>query len=533
MGVLCGIVGKSPGGGALTYIFGTFRLDTERYELSEDGRAVHVEPLVFDLIALFVANAGAVVDRDRMIEAVWGGRIVSEATLSTAVKSARRALGDSGEAQTFIETVRGRGFRFRAPVSVAAPAAAAAPEPAAPDEPGHAQGAPSIAVLPFARIGDAEPHPGIEEALPHEVILALARLRWLFVIARGSSFRFGGPAHDLPEIGRTLGARYAVLGTVEVFGRRITVGVELAETAGGAMIWGERYTGPIDDLPALRGAIVGGVCAALDVQIPLAEARRAEGKAVENLDAWQAFHLGLRQVHLYTQSGNAAAEALFRRAVALDAGFARAHAALSFVHFQNAFLHYRPDRDGEAASARACAERAIGLDPLDPFANFNMGRSHWLLQEIDAALPWLERATAISPSYAQGVYSRALMDTLSGRSAAGFGAAELAIGLSPLDPLLYAMRATKALARSVEGDDAEAARLAEAAARTPGAHVVIAMIAAATHTLAGDEAEARQWTETIRRTRPDANRAHFFECLPIRHAATRERVDAALARRGF
>ena len=119
MGVSWGIVEEIAGRRSVTYIFGAFRLDTDRYELSEDGEAVHVEPLVFDLLALFVANAGAVIDRDRMIETVWGGRIVSEATLSTAVKSARRALGDSGEAQTFIETVRGRGFRFRAPVTVA------------------------------------------------------------------------------------------------------------------------------------------------------------------------------------------------------------------------------------------------------------------------------------------------------------------------------------------------------------------------------------------------------------------------------
>lgn len=521
----------------MTYIFGAFRLDTDRYELSEDGAAVHVEPLVFDLLTLLVANAGAVVDRDRMIETVWNGRIVSEATLSTAVKSARRALGDSGGSQAYIETVRSRGFRFRAPVSVAVPATAADAPPAEP-EPGeaisaHAHGAPSIAVLPFVRRGDAEVHAGIEEALPHEVIVALARLRWLFVIARGSSFRFRGAETDLALVGRTLGARYALLGSVEVYGRRITVGVELAETAGGTVLWGERYDGTLDDVQALRTAIVGGVCAALDVQIPLAEARLAQGRAIENLDAWQAFHLGLRQMHHYTRAGNAAAEALFHRAVTLDPAFARAHAGLSFVHFQNAFLHYKPDREAEVAAARARAEQAVSVDPLDPFANFNMGRSHWLRQDLDQALPWLERATAISPSYAQGVYSRALMDTLSGRSAAGFRAAELAIELSPLDPLLYAMRATKALARLNEGDDAEAARLAEVAARTPGAHVLIAMIAVAAHTLAGDEAEARQWSEAVRRLRPDAGRALFFEGLPIRNGGTRDRVSGALARRGF
>ena len=520
----------------MIYAFGAFRLDTGRYELRDGDSAVHVEPLVFDLLALFAANAGIVVDRDRMIAEVWDGRIVSEATLSTAVKSARRALGDSGEAQTYIETVRGRGFRFRAAVAAAAPAEAAVPAPAAPLPPTggpHAQGAPSIAVLPFVRLGDAETHPGLEEALPHEVILGLARLRWLFVIARGSCFRFRGQGADLAEVGRTLGARYCLLGTVEVYGRRIAVGVELADTAGGGVLWGERYAGTIDDVHALRAAIVGGVCAALDVQIPLNEARMAQGRAVEHLDAWQAFHLGLRAVNLYTLAGNDTAEGLFKRAITLDPGFARAQAGLSFVHFQNAFLRYRPDHTAETAAARTHAERAIELDPIDPFTNFNMGRSHWLRQELDEALPWLERATAISPSYAQGFYSRGIMDTLAGRSGAGFEAAGLAIDLSPLDPLLYAMRATRALARMVDGDFADAAHWAEAAARTPGAHVIIAMIAVAAHTLAGDEASARHWTETVRRAKPDANRVYFFECLPMRHPETRAQVAAALARRGF
>ncbi len=520
----------------MIYTFGAFRLDTGGYELRQDGAAVHVEPLVFDLLTLLVANAGAVIDRDRMVDVVWSGRIVSEATLSTAIKSVRRALGDSGEAQIFVETVRGRGFRFRGPVAVTVPAGVAVPVPEMPsasEAAGPVKGAPSIAVLPFVRLGDPGPHPGLEEALPHEVILALARLRWLFVIARGSCFRFRGPVQDLAEVGRTLGARYCLLGTVEVWGPRIAVGVELTETAGGAVLWGERYDGRFDDVHALRSAIVRGVCASLDVQIPLAEARLAEGRPVENLDAWQAYHLGLRQMHRYTAPGNEAAEALFRRAAALEPGFARAQAGLSFVHFQNAFLRYRPDHAGETAAARAFAERAVELDPLDPFVNYNMGRSFWLRQELDDALPWLGRATSISPSYAQGLYSRALMDTLSGRSAAGFEAASLAIELSPLDPLHYAMLATKGMARLIDGEFAEAAQLADAAARAPGAHVVIAMIAAAAQTLAGDEAAAAHWAEVVRRMNPGAGRDHLFEGLPIRHQPTRDRMAAALARRGF
>ena len=518
----------------MIYSFGEFRLDTGQFRLTSGGVPVHVEPLVFDLLRLFVENCGAVVDRDRMLAEVWDGRFVSEATLSTAVKSARRALGDSGEAQTWIETVRGRGFRFKGAVSVevpARPASAAAPGGEEPEAP--ARSAPSIAVLPFVRIGDAGAFPGLEDGLPYEVIIALARLHWLFVIARGSSFRFRGPAVDVATVGRTFGVRYVLTGTVEILAGRLAVGAELAETETGGVVWGERFEGPIDDVHAMRADIVRGITAALEVQIQLHEAQRMHDRPAESLDAWGAFHLGLKAMHLYTRDGNAAAEGLFRRAVELEPGFARAHAGLSFVHFQNAFLRHVPDRAGEIEKARRRAEHGFELDPDDPFVNYNLGRSFWLRQDIEGAIPWLERATELSPNYAQGLYSRALMDSLAGRGGAAFENADRAIGLSPLDPLLYAMRATKAMARIADGDFAEAARWAEVAARTPRAHVIIAMMATAAHALAGDARAARRWAEAVRQTWPAADRAQFFEALPVQDPLTRQRLIQGLAASGF
>jgi len=518
----------------LIYSFGDFRLDAGQFRLTSGGAPVHVEPLVFDLLRLFVENCGAVLDRDRMLAEVWDGRFVSEATLSTAVKSARRALGDSGEAQVWIETVRGRGFRFKGAVSVEVPARpASAAEPGTEEPEAPARSAPSIAVLPFERLGDAGAFPGLEDALPHEVIIALARLRWLFVIARGSSFRFRGPAVDIAMVGRTFGVRYVLTGTVEVLAGRLAVGAELAETEAGGVVWGERFEGPLDDVHAMRVDIVRGITAALEVQIQLHEAQRAQDRPPENLDAWGAFHLGLKAMHLYTREGNVAAEGLFRRAVELEPGFARAHAGLSFVHFQNAFLRHIPDRAGEIDKARARAERGLELDPLDPFVNLNLGRSFWLRQDLDAAMPWLERATELSPNYAQGLYSRSLIDSMSGRSGAALAGVERAIGLSPLDPLLYAMRATRALARITEGDYAEAARWGEVAARTPRAHVIIAMIAMASHALAGDMRAASRWAATVRERRPDVDRARFFQSLPVQDVETRGRLIQGLAASGF
>jgi DNA-binding winged helix-turn-helix (wHTH) protein len=517
------------------YAFDAFLMDTRQYELRRAGEAVHVEPLVFDLLRLFVENPGAVIDRDRMIAEVWDGRSVSDATLSTAIKSARRALGDSGEAQTFIQTVRGRGFRFAGPVSATQPAEAREPGAAANREADAVRlgGRPSIAVLPFTRLGATEPYGGLEDAIPHEIILALSRLHWLFVIARGSAFQFRGAGVDVGGVGRALRVRYCLTGTLEIFGKTLAAAVELADTTTGGVIWGNRFAGALDDVHAVRAEIVGGIIAALEVQIPLNEAMLAQERAPENLDAWQAFHLGLKQMHRYTRDGNAAAEGLFRRAIALEPGFARAHAGLSFTHFQNAFMRYLPDREAEIAAAQRAAETGLELDPLDPFSNFSMGRSFWLQKDLDSALPWLERATSISPNYAQGIYSRAMVDTMSGRSLLGLRNVDLAMQLSPLDPLLYAMRAAKALARITDGDFPGAAQWGDAAARTPRAHVIIEMIAMVAHALAGDDAVARRWAASVRRRMPDASQAYFFDALPMQHPQTRRRIEQALVRLGF
>src|SRR5262249_31990581 len=159
-----------------------------------------------------------------------------------------------------------------------------------------------------------------------------------------------------------------------------------------------------------------------------------------HLDAWSAYHLGLQHLYRFNRVDSAAAADLFERAVTLDPCLARAHAGLSFVHFQAAFLRYTDGVAAAYAAARRCAERGLELDPLDPFVNFLMGRTYWLEGDLDASLDWLERATRLSPNYAQGIYARGWTETLAGRALEGRQHVDLAMRLSPLDPLYYAMQ---------------------------------------------------------------------------------------------
>jgi TolB-like protein/Tfp pilus assembly protein PilF len=517
----------------MIYRFGPFELDMAKVELRADGEVRPVEPQVFALLALLVENRERLMTKDEIIEKVWEGRPVSEAALASRVKSARKALGDDGISQRFIRTIHRQGFRFVADANVARAANANQRCETATVQPAGEINRPSIAVLPFRTIGVAGAYAAIADALPHELITELARLRWLFVTARGSSFRLRGSDADMAEVGRLLGVHYCLSGTVEIVGASLVVTVELSDTRDCGVVWAEHFAGSIDDVHQIRGDIRSKILAALEIQIPLHEAALARLVVTENLDAWSAYHLGLQHMYRFNRKDNAAATALFQQAVTQDPGFARAHAGLSFVHFQTAFMHHSNDLTGEIALARRFAVRGLELDPMDPFVNFTMGRTFWLEGDLESSLAWLERATSISPNYAQGIYARAWTESLAGRGLEGRGHVDFAMRLSPIDPMYYAMLGTRAFTHMIMGEDAEAAQWAERAARSPGAHVLIAMIAVAAHGLAGDEVRAASWGANVRSRNSALTRSDFFRAFPMKPEATKARVSNALERFGF
>ena len=444
--------------GPMIFRFDHFELDTARFELRKRGANHPLEPQVLALLVLLVEHRDRLVSKDEIFEKLWDGRIVTDSTLASRIKSARQALGDDGKAQRFIRTIHGKGFRFVADVQVAhdpvsVPSADAADRLAFVNEPSQR---PSIAVLPFRNLADTIPYDTLADGLAHELITELARLRWLFIIARGSSFRFRGPDLDVREIGRVLGVRYCLSGDIEVGGKRLAVMTELADTRTGEIVWGERYAGYVDDIHAVRGEIRSRILTSLEIQIPLHEAAGARLISSDNLDAWSAYHLGLQHMYRYNRKDNAAAAELFGRAIEQDPGFARAHAGLSFVHFQTAFMRQTDDIASEVALARSCAQRGLEIDPLDPFVNFTMGRSYWLETDLESARSWLERATSLCPNYAQGMYALAWTNTIAGAELDGRDQIDQAMRLSPLDPLYYAMLGARGFTHIARGEYAEA-----------------------------------------------------------------------------
>lgn len=509
----------------MRYRVGEHILDLRKFELRKNDCLVPAEPQVLSLLFLLVENRDRLVSKDELVATIWGGRAISDSAISSRIKSARQLLGDDGEAQRLIRTVHGMGFRFVGEVS-ACEVEINGTRPFDLDD-----SKPSIAVLPF---DCADPRLSIiSDGVPHDLIVGLSRLRTLTVIARGSSFRFRGWSGNLAQVGATLGVSYCLTGTVHAAGSRVAVAVELVDMTTSSVIWGDLYEGDLDDLQEVRENILANVVSMLDLQISHHEAERARLRNPEDLSAWSSYHLALQHVFRFNRADNAQGLKYFEQARALDPAFSQAHAGVSFARFQNAFMQYSDDIEAEIAEARRSAETAVELDEQDPTANLMMGRALWLEDELENSVPWLERSIALSPNYAQAIYSRAFTHLLMCEAKSGHEKARSALRRSPIDPLRYAMLSCYGFNQAMLGDEAQGAVAVDRAAREPRAHVMIAAMAAICHVWAGNKPAARYWAKEIRTRDPKLTAKVFLTSFPFRGEAMRKRVTDALGTLAF
>ena len=377
----------------MLYRFDGFELDLARYALRRDGVPCHVERLVFDLLAFLVRNPGRVVGREEVVAQVWQGRAVSEATISSCVKAARRALGDSGEDPTYIRTIRGRGFEFTGRVT--APGGQGAAPNAAPS-PAEASPLPIIAVLPFANLSE-EADAYFADGLTEDIIMHLARFRDLRVIAGASTFRFKGRDLDLEEIRTRLQAGHVVQGSVRRAAGRLRISAQLVDTATRIQLWGDRYDREMGDIFALQDEVTRTIAATLGVTMQATALQRALTKKPVELDAYDCLLRARRYTWALSAEMHAEARELLERAVELDPLSSDAHALLANVYLGEHRFEMNP-RPNPIGRAMVHALAATQLDPQNAYARCWLAIVHFFRGENDRFEVEASRALELNPN---------------------------------------------------------------------------------------------------------------------------------------
>jgi DNA-binding SARP family transcriptional activator len=389
-------------------------------------------------------------------------------------------------------------------------APAAAVEAARVEAPARPQEAPaqkprraSVAVMPFVDVLPADGGSSrMADGLTDDVITRLAKLRALFVIARGSVYALRERGIGAEEAGRVLNVDYVAAGTVRRHGGRVSILVELVQTEDARIVWADEIEGAAEEALSALDSMVDRIVAAIAEEIEAAECNRAVLKPPSSLDAWEAYHRGLLHMYKFNGPDNRDAGVFFQRALELDPTFARAYAGLSFTHFQNAFLDLTPDHDRQIELALEAAARSLGADQRDPAAHWAMGRALWLRGEDKEAFGALERSIELSPNFALGHYTLGFVHSQMGDPGFAIEATTTSRQLSPFDPLQFAMLASRALAHVRLGEVEEAADWAVKATSRPNAHAHILAIAVECLLLANRRDEARGFIGRIRERVP-------------------------------
>jgi TolB-like protein len=514
-------IAEIPGSADVRFDFGDCVLDLDRRELARASRPISVGPQVFDVLVYLIQNRERVVSKDDLIEAVWRGRIVSDSTLTSHINGVRKAIGDSGEDQNLVRTLPRKGFRFigevtETPSSTAVGATRTAsdkgraPDLALPDRP-------SIAVLPFQNLSGDPDQEYFADGMVEDIIAALSRMRWLFVIARNSSFTYKGRSVDVKQVGRELGVRYVLEGSVRKAGNRVRIAGELIDASTGMDLWANRFEGGLDDIFDLQDRIAESVVGAITPKLEHAEIERAKRKPTENLDSYDYFLRGMASVYQRTREANDEALRLFGKAIDLDADFALAHGMAAWCYAWRKMNGWLTDRPRELAEASRLARRAVELGKDDAYALARGGHGLAFLQgDLETGLMFLDRALLLNPNLVSGWYLGGWLRAYYGEPEAAIEHLSHAMRLSPLDPTLYHMQVGVSFAHFLAGRFDDALSWAERALRDQPTYLPAIVVMAASNALGGHLDEAHAAMKRVREVDPALRVSNLKDLFPIR-----------------
>jgi TolB-like protein len=528
----------------MAFQFDDYMLDPGRRELSRGPEPVAMGPQVFDLLVYLVENRDHVVSKDNILDAVWDGRIVSESTLASHINAVRKAIGDSGEEQRLIRTVARKGFRFvgdvkEAPASNGAVSIKAGPGPAPqatakPSQHLALPSRPSIAVLPFVNLSGDMEQDYFADGVVEDIIGALSRIGWLFVIARNSSFAYKDKAVDVKQVGRELGVRYVLEGSVRKAANRMRITGQLIDAATGTHIGADRFEGTLEDIFDLQDRMSESIVGAIAPQLERAEIERAVHMPTDSLDAYDYYLRGMANFHRATREAIDEALPLFRKAFELDPDYAAAYGMASWCIFWRKLNGWMGDRAKEIEEGALLARSAVELGKNDAIALTRGGHALGHFGgELNGCIALVDKALVLNPNLAAAWYLGAWQRIARGEPDVAIERFQHVMRLSPLDPEMLRMQAGMAAAHLLAGRFDVSSSWTEKALRELPSFGLAAGIGAASYALAGRMEEAWRAIRHLRQVAPQMRLSNLEDWIPLRRPQDLELFADGLRKAGL
>jgi len=519
-----------------SYRFGRYLVDCRSACLRRDGVVLSLRPKSFDVLVYLAQNPGRLVTKAELIDNVWRDVVVTENSLVQCIKDIRQALND--DAQTEIETVSKRGYRFAPGVTEVdgreldlltsvGLAGATAEERALP-----LPDRPSIAVLPFDNMSGDPSQEYFADGISEDLITGLSRIRWLFVIARNSTFVYKNRAVDVRQVARELGVRYVLEGSVRRAGKRLRISAQLIEALTGGHHWAEQYDRELDDIFAVQDEITRSVVAAIEPRLLAAEGVRAFARSADDLGAWELVARAQTHVWRLNRFDNEAAIGALERAVEAYPDYAPARSLLGFCLVFAAHNGWI-DRDRGLVAGRQHIIRATALDDCDPWGQIAFGYSSMMERRTEESIAAFRRAVSLNPSSAAAHLYLSHGLAFSGQDREAIAHGEEAIRLSPLDPEMAMMLGGIAVAHYLAGRYTEALRYSEELLRLrPGFHGA-QRLHCASLAQTGRIEEARKHLATVRLEQPQLSLDWIRASVPYQTPELMERFLDGMRKAGL
>ena len=410
--------------------FGRFRLDLRRPELRRDGQPVQIHRRALGILCALAEAKGEIVSRNELMSRLWPGRIVEEANLHVHVSALRKSLGEPGEGHSFVVTVPGRGYRLADLTGLRSAQlveGSLPPQLPLPDKP-------SIAVMPFANLSGDPNQEYFADGMVEEIITALSRIRWLFVIARNSIATYKGQPVDLKQVGRELGVRYVLEGSLRKGAGRLRISAQLIEAESGVHLWADHFDGTLGDIFDIQDGVAASVAGIIEPALRSAEVDRVRSRPTKDLTAYNLFLHALPHWRMATEKASLRALELLDEAIERDPLFAPAHALSAFCHQQLYISGWACDPEQSRLDGIQSARAALRISNDDPMvlglAAYTLGAAG---EDIVEAHELIGRSLQLNPSSAESWRWSGWLRLWSGDPALAIGHFENALRLNPRD----------------------------------------------------------------------------------------------------